>query len=209
MIMIVFDILKLRSLLKGFRSVFTFLILIARGNISASVTFQAYPKIVSRGRILIGDNVWIGKNVSFKISSNGELNIGDGVVISDNCHFSVRENGRIAIGKRVRINSGAIVSGDVEIEANAIVAPNVVMISDSHRIAMEGLTIDDADAAYGMKLGTIVIREHAFIGVGAVILHNVKVGRESVVGAQALVLRDVGDKEVIVSAGAVNKTKRK
>lgn len=170
---------------------------------SKNIQFQEYPSIVNSGSIKIGKNVWLDKNISFKVMTGGVLEIADGAIISWDCSFSVRTNGNIKVGSCARINSGAIIVGDVHIANDVIVAPNVVMISDSHRLAVEGLSIDEADAAEGMKIGTITIQEHAFVGVGAIILHNVNIGRGSIIGAQTLVVRDVGNKEVIVGSKAV------
>ena len=202
--MIIFDIFRIKPLLKYIRSILTFLKLILKGDVSKKIEFQNYPQIINKGRIFIGNGAYIGKNVSFKVASGGILEIEDEVIISNNCNFNVRKNSRIKIGRYSRINSGSIISGDINIEQNVIVAPNVVMISDSHRLNHDGLSIDEADKAFGMKEGTITIKEHAFIGVGSVLLHSIEIGSGSIVGAQTTITNSVGNNEVIVGASAVN-----
>ena len=198
--MIFLDIFKIKSLLKRFRDILFFLGLILKGDISNKIQFQTYPFIVNKGRIKIGKNVYLGKNVSFKVMPGGTLEIEDGTIISNNCSFTVRTNGKVRLGSCTRINSGGVITGNVYIHDNVIVAPNVVMISDSHRLAVEGMSIDEADKSLGLKLGTITIQEHAFIGVGVVILHSVNIGSKSVIGAHTTVIRDVKKGEIIVGA---------
>ncbi len=200
--MILLDILKIKTFLKYFRSIFLFLSYILRGDVSYQIKFEQYPSIISKGKIRIGKNVFLGKNISFKVYTGGILEIEDDAVISNNCSFNVRENSRIKIGKHTRINSGSIISGDVNIENNVIVAPNVIMISDSHRISEDNLSIDEADEVLGLKLGSISIKKNAFIGAGAVILHNTNIGINSVIGSHALVLDDVDDGMVVVGPKA-------
>lgn len=200
--MILLDILKIKTFLKYFRSIFLFLSYILRGDVSYQIKFEQYPSIISKGKIRIGKNVFLGKNISFKVYTGGILEIEDDAVISNNCSFNVRENSRIKVGKHTRINSGSIISGDVNIENNVIVAPNVIMISDSHRISEDNLSIDEADEVLGLKLGSISIKKNAFIGAGAVILHNTYIGINSVIGSHALVLDDVDDGMVVVGPKA-------
>lgn len=200
--MIFLDIFKIKSLLKRFRDILFFLGLIIKGDVSNKIQFVAYPFITNKGRIKIGKNVSLGKNVSFKVMPGGTLEIEDGVIISNDCSFAVRTNGKVRLGSSTRINSGGIVSGNVDIKNNVIVAPNVVMISDSHRLAVEGVSIDEADKSLGLKLGTITIQEHAFIGVGVIILHTVNIGCESVIGANTTIIRDVKKGEIIMGAKA-------
>lgn len=207
--MIILDILKIKSLIKYARSVTTFLKFILNGKISIKTKFEEYPMIACKGKIQIGKNVFLGKNISFKIQSGGLLDIHDGAVISNNCSFNVRENSKIKIGSDSRINSGAIISGDVHIENNVIVAPNVVMISDSHRIGEGSMSIDEADDKLGLKLGTIKIKSNAFIGVGSVILHDIEIGKDAVVGAQTTVIKDIDSKTIVVGAKPINLTPKK
>ena len=54
----------------------------------------------------------------------------------------------------------------------------------------------------GLKLGSISIKKNAFIGAGAVILHNTYIGINSVIGSHALVLDDVDDGMVVVGPKA-------
>ena len=202
--MIFFDILKLRPFLRNLKSVFTFLWLILKGDISKKISFDTYPYISNKGYLKINKNVRLCKNISLKISQGAVLIIEEGVIISDNCRITVRSNGSIRIGKGARINNGAIISGNVEISKGVIIAPNVVMISDAHRIGVSGKTIQESDATLGMKLGHIQIKEHAFVGVGATILHSVTLGRKSVIGANSFVMDDVPDFGVVVA----NKAKK-
>ena len=204
--MILLDILKIRFLIKKIRSIFTLLILILQGKISSNISFQAYPYFHNQGKVKIGKNVWLGKDISIKVSHEAELHIEDGVIISDNCRLNVRKNGLIKIGKNTRINNGSILVGSICIQNNVIIAPNVVMISDSHRIQESSrkhdLSIDEADKSLGIRHGTISINEHVFIGVGAIILHDVNIGAKAIVGAGSIILEDQDEFTTVVGPKA-------
>ena len=50
--------------------------------------------------------------------------------------------------------------------------------------------------------GGVSIGDYSFIGVNATIRDHVRIGRNNVIGAGALILRDTGDFEVYTQAGA-------
>ncbi len=98
------------------------------------------------------------------------------------------------IGKNVFINANllAMARGGITIEDNALIAANVQLISNNHD-------------PYDLKVLTckpILIKESAWIGAGATILPGVCVGRHAVVGAGAVVTKDVPDYAVVVGSPA-------
>jgi len=97
----------------------------------------------------------------------------------------------IGIGKGTFVNAGVVFvdnyrGGVIKLGDRAAVAPGVIMVADSDPNAsnlrlIEGLTVR----------GRIDIEDDAWIGAGAIILPNVRVGKSAIVGAGAVVTKDV------------------
>ncbi len=78
--------------------------------------------------------------------------------------------------------------GGITIEDHVRIAANVQLISNNH---------DPYDLAI-LTCKPVVIKESAWIGAGATILPGVCVGKHAIVGASAVVTKDVPDYAVVV-----------
>ncbi|TMQ09595.1 MAG: acyltransferase [Deltaproteobacteria bacterium] len=76
---------------------------------------------------------------------------------------------------------------------NVSVSPGVWIITDEH---------DVNDPLFPEVLAPVRIEDHAFIGSKAMILPGVTIGRGAVVGAGAVVTRDVAPLHVVVGVPA-------
>jgi acetyltransferase-like isoleucine patch superfamily enzyme len=125
-------------------------------------------------RITGWDNISIGDNVS--IMRFGALHAHDG---------------ELRIGSNVSINSNtAIVPADggiIEIADDVLIAQNVVIRASDHRHDATDRPIN----RQGHVGGNIFIDAGVWIGANAVITRNVRVGAHSIVGAGAVVTKDV------------------
>jgi acetyltransferase-like isoleucine patch superfamily enzyme len=110
---------------------------------------------------------------------HGRIRIGDGTAVTERLHIWAEES--VTIGERV------------------LVAHNVQIHDSSHRSSDPGIAIRDQ----GM-CGTrpVEIRDGAWLGANAVILSGVTIGRNAVVGANAVVTSDVPDFAVAVGVPA-------
>ena len=119
---------------------------------------------------LFGDNLGAGSYIAPPIS---------GACISS-----------IKIGKGVFINSNllAMARGGITIGDHARIAANAQLISNNH---------DPYDLDI-LPCKPVEIGDYAWIGAGATILPGVRVGRHAVVGAAAVVTKDVPDYGVAV-----------
>ncbi len=113
-----------------------------------------------------GKDVQIDKTAILIHDEN--IKIGDGSWVGSYCNFRPVEH-KITLGK------------------NVIVAQNVAMIADSHNYQDVTKPIKD-QGIYG---GDITIEDNTWIGCNSVILHNVKIGQGSVVGAGSVVTKNV------------------
>ena len=101
---------------------------------------------------------------------------------------------RIKIGDNVFINSNSLLMarGGITIEDDVMVAANVQLLSNNH---------DEYDRQV-LTCKPIHIKKGAWIGAGASILPGVTIGKYAIVGAGAIVTKDVGDYEVAVGIPA-------
>ncbi|WP_102795769.1 acyltransferase [Bowmanella denitrificans] len=99
--------------------------------------------------------------------------------------------GRIKIGNQVGLQGTAIVAYElVEIEDRVTFGPGVtVMDSSGHPLTGRGLD----DEAARIRAKPVLIKQDAWIGLGAVILKGVTIGRGAVIGAGAVVSSDIPD----------------
>ena len=95
----------------------------------------------------------------------------------------------VVIGDRVKIQNNVSVYHGVTIEDGVFVGPHACLTNDKlpRAITPDGRLKRDAD----WDVGPILIRYGASIGAGAIILPGVTVGRFALVGAGAVVTRDV------------------
>ena len=101
---------------------------------------------------------------------------------------------RIKIGDNVFINSNSLLMarGGITIEDDVMVAANVQLLSNNH---------DEYDRQV-LTCKPIHIKKGAWIGAGASILPGVTIGKYAIVGAGAIVTKDVWDYEVAVGIPA-------
>ena len=93
------------------------------------------------------------------------------------------------IGARCKVSSHTFICSGVTIEDEVFIGHGVVFINDRHPRATnaDGSSQDESD----WKLERTVIRRRASIGSGAVILCGVEIGEGAMIGAGALVTRNV------------------
>lgn len=131
------------------------------------------PKVMAIGAgTVIRENVWL----------NGGRASGDGVVltIGDGCY----------LGRFCHINA----AHDVTIEDRVLIADRVYISDVDHEYRRPGVPV----IAQGIcSKGRVHLKTGCWIGAGAVILPGITVGRNAVVGANAVVTKDVPDFAVV------------
>jgi UDP-2-acetamido-3-amino-2,3-dideoxy-glucuronate N-acetyltransferase len=101
----------------------------------------------------------------------------------------------VRIGANCKIQSHAFICTGVEIEARVFVSHGVIFINDKYPRATVGgrlQTVGD------WELLPTVVEEEVTLGSGAVILGGVRIGRGALVGAGAVVTRDVEPGQTVV-----------
>jgi acetyltransferase-like isoleucine patch superfamily enzyme len=158
--------------------------------------------IISTGAIVfagttLGERVIVGDQACVR----ERCTIGDDVVVG---RGSLVENDT-AVGARTRIQANAYVTAYSLLEDDVFIAPCVITTNDNFmgrtekRLElMKGPTIRRGARVGGgsVLLPGIEIGEEAFIGAGAVVLHDVP-PRAVMVGSPARQIRDVPDEELL------------
>jgi acetyltransferase-like isoleucine patch superfamily enzyme len=137
--------------------------------------------VIYAGSVL-ADNVRMGHNVLIReqVKIGSSTTIGTGVTI----------DGASVIGSKVSIQTNAYIPWRTTIEDNVFLGPHCVLTNDKYTMR----------TPYELK-GPI-IRKGASIGAGAVILPSVEIGAESVIGAGAVVTKDVAPKTIVYGVPA-------
>lgn len=108
--------------------------------------------------------------------------------------FLRRHGGLHAIGAPCEINRDAVITDPAYVRIG-----NNVCLSSCTLIGHDG-SIGVLNRAYGVKLeavGKIDIRDHVFIGQGAIVLPGVTIGPQAIVAAGAVVTRDVAEGDIV------------
>lgn len=115
----------------------------------------------------LGRDVYVGHQAILKGYHKNALRVGDGTWIGQQCFLHA--------------------AGGIDIGANVGIGPGVKMLTSTHQEAGRDVPILHAPLAFA----PIVVEDDADLGVGAIILPGVRIGRGAQVGAGAVVTRDV------------------
>jgi len=126
-----------------------------------------------------GTRIWHQAQVRERASLGAGCIVGKGAYVD----FDV------IIGDNVKIQNGVYVYHGVTVEDGVFLGPGVILTNDKlpRAINPDGSLKSDAD----WEVSPILIRRGASIGAGSVVLPGVTVGEFAMVGAGAVVTRDV------------------
>lgn len=133
-----------------------------------------------------GNGVRIGGGVHFRHLETFE--IGDGVFIGAQAFIQGRFDGLTKIGNHVWIGPQAYFDArDLILEDYVGWGPGAKVLGSAHT----GLPIDQPIIETDLEIRPVRVEAWADVGTGAVLLPGVTVGKGSIVGAGAIVTRDV------------------
>lgn len=136
--------------------------------------------------VCVADDVKLGENVRLAPFVNlYGCEVGDDTRIG----AFVEIQKQASIGNRCKISSHTFICSGVVIEDGVFVGHGVIFINDRHPRALNGDGSPQTESDW--RLEETRIREGASIGSGAIIMCGVTVGERAMVGAGALVTRDV------------------
>lgn len=95
---------------------------------------------------------------------------------------------RLRVGRHVRINENAFLQGAITIGDYVMIAPKVAIYTRTHRYEDIGVPMVVAGESETLP---VTIEDDVWIGINAVVLPGIRIGRGAIVGANSLVNRDV------------------
>lgn len=150
--------------------------------------------------LYLSDRVFIGEGSLLDVGS------GDSAVrIGADSHLSrgvtIRtQKGEIRVGSQVNIGAGSFIYGygDIEVGDYCLLANGVELITGNHRAD----DIEKPMRFQGRDPDRISIGEDVWLGVRAMVMGGVTIGRGSIIGAGSVVTRDIPEYSVAVGVPA-------
>ncbi len=143
---------------------------------------------------MIREDVKLGKDV---IIYHPELVNLYGCEIGDNTKIGafVEIRKRVKIGKNCKIQAFAFIPEGVTVEDEVFIGPHVCFINDRFpRATIAGKLQREAD----WKLEETFVQKGASVGANATILCGLTIGRNAMVAAGSVVIKDVPDNAVVM-----------
>lgn len=134
-------------------------------------------QIGPHGRVRFGRFVWVGAGTKIRCHE-GLVEIGDKTVIGQDCTISAYQ--RVRIGEQ------------------CVIADRVMFIDFDHVV----VDVERPIRLQGIYKRDVVVGSNVWIGYGAQILRGVTVGDNSVIGASAVVTRDIPANSVVAGSPA-------
>ncbi|MHC5755645.1 MAG: acyltransferase [Nostoc sp.] len=188
----IFGGVKLRNLL--YRTIFS--------RIGSSVYIQDGVEFISTDAIEIGNGVYIFKGVRIDARGheNNRIHLENGVILERNVLIGALNNTSIHIGQDTFIGPSVCISGpgDIKIGKHCLIAAHTAMYANNHNFADPTEPIK----YQGITCKGIVIEDDCWLGHGVKVLDGVTIGRGSVIGAGAVVTKDIPPFSVAVGVPA-------
>ncbi|MCD4781950.1 MAG: acyltransferase [Candidatus Omnitrophica bacterium] len=141
---------------------------------------QRYGCVIEPGsRIKFPENILLAEDI--KIGSGVLIHCGDRRVHPERANIIIKKNSYIGP------NSILFGDGEIEIGAHCEIAPGVVITSRQHTFDRIDIPIRHQPSSFAK----IVIENDVWIGCNASILPGVTIGKSSIIGAGAVVTRDI------------------
>jgi acetyltransferase-like isoleucine patch superfamily enzyme len=172
---------KLRTIWMGLTYPF------ARFGHRVSIHYSADIRRSGSNRISIGDRVYIARDTWLNIPEPA-IEAEPAIVLENGCR----------IGRRCMISA----KNRVHLGADVMLGPSVAITDHSHEFSDPELPIHAQGLTAG---GTVSIEQNCWLGHGAAVIctsGNLSVGRNSVIGANAVVTRSVPPFSVVVGSPA-------
>lgn len=178
---------------------------------------KLYPMILGQ----VGRNVVFGTNIA--VRHPHKIRIGDNVVIDDHCVLDAKGSGNkgIIIGNGVFIGRNTILTchdGDIVLEDNVNIGFNCVIsslgsivIKKNHLMAAFCYLVGGDHVAdrtdipilyQGRTAKGIMLEKNIWLGAGVAVLDGSTIGRDSIIGAHAVVTNEIPSYSIAVGAPA-------
>lgn len=140
--------------------------------------FQHSHALVESGHVGDGTRIWAFVHILPRAVIGNDCNICDHVFIEND----------VVIGNRVTIKCGVQIWDGLRIEDDVFIGPNATFTNDLFPRSRE----------YPERFEQTFVARGASVGANATILAGLRIGEKSMVGAGAVVTKDVPDKAIVV-----------
>lgn len=140
--------------------------------------YQHPQAIVETARIGSGTRIWAMAHVLPGAVIGRDCNICDHVFIEND----------VVVGDRVTVKCGVQLWDGITLEDDVFVGPNATFTNDPFPRSKQ----------YPEKFGATTVKKGASIGANATILPNITIGQNAMVGAGAVVTRDVPRNAIVI-----------
>ncbi len=167
-----------------------------------------------KGKVVDGIKIYGGKEMLGKFKKMGIdagiIAVGDNQDRSKISDYMIKKGFKLvnAIHPRATIATNASIGSNVTIAAGAIICAHAsigddVIINTGAIVEHENIICKGCHIASGVKLaGSVFIEGKTFVGIGAVVIENIKIGSCSIIGAGSIVIEDIPENVVAVGVPA-------
>lgn len=159
------------------------------------------PPLLVEGarRIHIGSRTSIEQFAGFTVSPGGEIRVGDDSEIRCFARLEAHD-GFIRIGARCGVNPFTLLSGygGVTIGDDVRIGSHCAILSSTHRFDSVAATIREQ----GVTRQETVIEADVWLGHGCTVLGGVRIGTGSIIGAGAVVTKDIPPRSIAAGVPA-------
>lgn len=153
-------------------------------------------------KIALGNRVAIDDYVLLDASGSKDQGItfGDDIIVSRNCVIQGK-TAAVTIGDKTDIGCNAIIAsgGGISIGSHVLIGGNCYI--GGGRYLSQRLDIPMMEQGVYSQ-GAVIIGDDVWLGAGAIVLDGVRIGKGSIVGAGAVVTKDLPDYSVAVGVPA-------
>lgn len=148
-------------------------------------------------RLVLGEDVEVGREVAFQIGSAGRICLADRAIVRHGADFKV--DGELVVGEDSLIGPWCIlgVLESVRIGRDVLVAERVSIRDHDHRYGGEGPI-----RRQGYRVAPVIIGDGVWLGANVVVRQGVELGAGCIVGANSVVTRSFPARTILAGAPA-------
>jgi maltose O-acetyltransferase len=144
------------------------------------------------------------KNIRFFLAKRMLRKCGKNVTIENQCYIGSGKS--IEIGDYSGIGQRCYLQGKITIGKYVMMAPDVVILTENHKFQDTSKLLRFQGS---QKVEPVIIEDDVWIGIRAIILPGVRIGKGAVVGAGSVVTKEVEPYSIVAGNPAKLIRKRK
>jgi acetyltransferase-like isoleucine patch superfamily enzyme len=149
--------------------------------------------VTHEGKVTIGENVTIRRDVEIRCHNNAEIIIEDGVKIDRGVRLLACFDGVVRIKANAEIGLYSVLNGagSITVGHECMIGSYVNLQASMHRMAQ-----DASIKSQGSDLAPVVLGDDVWLGSHVTVLAGVTIGDGAVVGSNAVVTGNIPEMEV-------------